>query len=226
MAIDRVVDVRTQMAREAAAARWEAKKRASLANRNAARQKRRTARVITQAVEKLISPVPRSSKPVLTSDDGRIRLLSNGNAKPAFSKTSVAATEYDKDILTRTVFGEAENDDEPGRRAVAWALINRARDPKRRFPTAIAEVCTQKGEFRTWANPKLVKTANKLERHSPSYRKIRAIVDDALAGRSVDPTRGGAFYYYNGRVPPNWATAQNCSSRSKVHTFCHSKFVR
>jgi len=155
--------------------------------------------------------------------NARVNLTPNGNALPDRRGMAVIATEYDKDTLTRTVYGEAKHDDAPGQAAVVWSLINRARDARHRFPKSLADVCKQKGQFRTWAKPKLAEEANKIGTRSLAYRQIRRVVDDALAGRSADPTKGSLFYYYNGRVAPSWAADMDCSFVSKVHTFCRPR---
>jgi len=144
-------------------------------------------------------------------------------AAAAVVAQAVVATEYDKDVLTRTLLGEAKHDDAPGQVAVVWSLINRARDPAHRFPKTLAEVCKQRGQFRTWANPKLVAAAKKVAATSADYKDMRRVVDDALAFRSSDPTAGALFYYYNGRVAPGWAADMDCTFHSKVHTFCMPK---
>lgn len=198
-AVDAVVDARVWAAREAAAKRWTDKKRRLLAARTRVRDERRADYVIAQAAIKRHMPLSRNiaKRVALTSGNSKVQLSSNGNARPLTDRIAVTATEYDKDLLTRTVYAEAEHDDEPGRRAVVWTLINRARDPKKRFPMAIGDVCKQSKEFRTLANPKLVAASKALSRHSAAYKEIRQIVDDALAGRSIDPTHGGCFYFYS-----------------------------
>ncbi len=63
-------------------------------------------------------------------------------------------------------------------------------------------------QFRTWAKPVLVEKATRLSRHSKEYKEMRTIVDDALAGESLDPTRGAQYYYYSMCLPSSFHPLQ------------------
>ena len=118
--------------------------------------------------------------------------------------------ERDIDVLTRTVIGEAAAEGETGQAAVAWTIINRSND--NRFPEKLADVALQRNEkgyyqFSTWASASkggnnLPKTVKK---DSATYKRVRAVVEDVLAGRIPDPTGGAVNYYaYNTMGPPRW----------------------
>jgi len=108
------------------------------------------------------------------------------------------------------------------KKGIAWTLINRARDSRNRFPKSIADVCRQKGVLRSW-NLK-AQALMALPRTSPEYKLARRIVDEALASSPAkDPIEGGQFYYFNGRVAPQWSKDMECGFRSKTHTFCKQR---
>jgi len=232
-AVKRAMEKRVADYRNAAIKRWTHKRVSAEKAAKQARNTRQTAKAFARARANGFTPIPRSggrrlelpsaNRYTAATRNARVKLTPNGNARPDRRGMAVIATEYDKDTLTRTAYGEAKHDDAPGQMAVVWALINRARDPLHRFPKSLADVCKQKGQFRTWAKPKLAAEATKIGAHSIAYRTLRRVVDDALAGRSADPTKGAQFYFYNGRVAPSWAADMDCTFVSKVHTFCRPR---
>jgi N-acetylmuramoyl-L-alanine amidase len=114
------------------------------------------------------------------------------------SGARVSATEYDRDVMARTLWSEARYDDLFGQRGVAWVMVNRVRDRLSRFPTTLSGVCRQKGQFHAWSQDRTgreYRDAVGLRKESTDYLAARMIVDGVLAGRIEDPTRGAQFYY-------------------------------
>lgn len=52
--------------------------------------------------------------------------------------------------MAKTVFGEVRGEAEATRRAVAWVIRNRARDPAHRFGQSVWEVVTRPRQFSCW----------------------------------------------------------------------------
>ncbi|QEP30421.1 conjugal transfer protein TraG N-terminal domain-containing protein [Pukyongiella litopenaei] len=101
---------------------------------------------------------------------------------------------YDRDVMIRTIYGEAANQGELGQAAVAHTIMNRVADP--RWGDNPAEVSLQLKQFSAWnsgtggnAMPMT------LDESDPAYERIGAIVDGVAAGRIADPTDGATHYY-------------------------------
>lgn len=103
----------------------------------------------------------------------------------------------DRDILIRTIIGEAANEGAEGWAAVAHVVRNRAMDG--RWPNSLADVSMQNKQFSAWnkgaGGNDLV---NKHSPGSPLYERVGAVVDKVLAGEVPDMT-GGATHYYSPR---------------------------
>jgi len=74
---------------------------------------------------------------------------------------------FDREILARTLWGEARGEGIDGMRAVAHVILNRVADA--RWPGTVAEVCLQPSQFSAW----LERDANR--------RKMLAVDDDDRA---------------------------------------------
>jgi len=123
-------------------------------------------------------------------------------------------TPEERDIIVRTVLGEAAGESPEGRAAVIHVILNRARSD--RFPGTPAEVATQGSDgrfaqFSAWNDAgsggnSIPRTATP---DDPSYREVDALLGQVLAGDIPDPT-GGAVHYYSpagmpgGRQPYWW----------------------
>ena len=103
----------------------------------------------------------------------------------------------ERDILIRTIIGEAANEGPEGWAAVAHVVRNRAMDS--RWPNSIADVSLQNKQFSAWnegaGGNDLV---NKYGPGDSVYDRIGAVVDRVLAGQVPDMT-GGATHYYSPR---------------------------
>lgn len=114
----------------------------------------------------------------------------------------------DIDAATRTLIGEAGGEGPDGMRAVAHVIANRAR----RTGASARDVVLAPGQFEPWQNRRAEMLA--LDPNSPQYQAARRIAEDALAGRSEDPTAGATHFYSPdaqsalGRASPGWAAGQ------------------
>jgi spore germination cell wall hydrolase CwlJ-like protein len=127
-----------------------------------------------------------------------------------------------RDLLIRTVFGEAGNQAPEGQAAVAAVVKNRMQ-AGRYGGSDVPGVVLAKGQFEPWSNPEAKAGMLALSPEDPRYQKIGAIVDQVLAGQMADPT-GGATHFYApraqaalGRQPPAWAAGQG--QQIGDHTF-------
>lgn len=114
----------------------------------------------------------------------------------------------DRDILIRTILGEAGGESPLGQAAVAHVLLNRAMSD--RYPNSLSEVALQPYQFSTWLGAgrggnDIPQTASP---DDPMYQQVGQILDQVLAGAIPDPT-GGATHYYSpagmpNRAEPSW----------------------
>lgn len=125
-----------------------------------------------------------------------------------------------RDILARTLIGEAANQGRTGQAAVAHTILNRARDP--RWPEDPASVALQPMQFSAWNEGE---GGNRLPyKYGPGdrpYQEALSVVDAVLAGDIEDPTGGAVYYYAPAGMPggkePNWwddATAESGGFRT------------
>lgn len=128
--------------------------------------------------------------------------------------------EEDLDILTRTVFGEARGEPTLGQIAVAWVIVNRARNP-RWWGRGIRGVCLQPWQFSSWnagdPNRQLI-TA--LAKDDPRYLALRSLMVEVLAGWHPDPTRGADHYCTRAVAPKTkWARGKTPVAEIGNHLF-------
>lgn len=101
---------------------------------------------------------------------------------------------YDRDVVTRTILGEAAGESEAGMAAVASVIKNRVEDP--RWGDDPAEVALQLQQFSAWnvgaGGNDLVAKYNPGD---PEYERAAKIADMVFEGRIADQT-GGATHYY------------------------------
>lgn len=126
----------------------------------------------------------------------------------------------DRDIVIRTVIGEAGGEGDVGMAAVAHVIRNRSM--AKGFPNTPGAVSMQRGQFSIW-NGVTGYTAGTsasergrynalLNRYNPGdalYERVGGIVDQVFSGETPDPT-GRAVNYYaprgmpGGRAPSWW----------------------
>jgi hypothetical protein len=177
------------------------------------------------------SPGPRASSPVLQQPGARqpvgpVVLDPSGkpaaqDAEGAYGSDAVmmppgAAAGIDpkhRDMLIRTVFGEAANQPPEGQAAVAAVVKNRMQ-AGRYGGTDVPGVVQAKGQFEPWGNPEARAGMLGLSPQDPRYQQIGAIVDQVLAGQMPDPTNGATHFFAPkaqaalGRQAPKWAQGQ------------------
>lgn len=100
----------------------------------------------------------------------------------------------DRDILIKTMLGEAGGEGEEGLAAVAHVIKNRAMD--KRWSGNLREVALQDKQFSTWNKGAGGNNPDRYKPGTPAYERAARVLDIVLAGKHVDPT-GGATHYYS-----------------------------
>ncbi|WP_426117292.1 cell wall hydrolase [Pseudomonas sp. DSP3-2-2] len=136
----------------------------------------------------------------------------------------MTATDKDRDILARTLWGEARGESMAGMIAVAWTIRNRVNDGKTKswWGEGYAGVCQAKYQFSCW---------NKNDPNYPFLSGAKPIPVGEMAkavmaatavidGAQPDPT-GGATHYYATTMPkaPGWAAKAMRTLKLGNHVF-------
>lgn len=121
-------------------------------------------------------------------------------------------SDYQRDILARTILGEARGEGASGMAAVAQTILNRSRSG--RFPDDPAKVALQDNQFSVWNNGAGSGKTN-YDRSSTEYQNALQIVD-AVASGSIPDQTNGALYYHNPSVSPAWANGVNQYGTTRI----------
>ncbi|WP_439878845.1 cell wall hydrolase [Pseudomonas prosekii] len=136
----------------------------------------------------------------------------------------MAVSEKDRDILARTLWGEARGESLAGQIAVAWTIRNRVNDGKTNswWGEGYAGVCLAPYQFSCWnktdPNFAYLSSANKIPFRE--LAKARIAADQVIDGKVPDPT-GGATHYYAVAMKnaPAWAAKAKQTLRLGHHIF-------
>jgi spore germination cell wall hydrolase CwlJ-like protein len=96
----------------------------------------------------------------------------------------------DKDLLVRTVIGEAKGQPEQGQAAVAHVVMNRLQSG--RFGGSMEKVLFAPRQFEPWETRR--GELMNISPESADYRRVSALVDRVLAGQLADPTKGATHF--------------------------------
>lgn len=125
-------------------------------------------------------------------------------------------TDYDLEIMAKTIFGEARGEGEEGQIAVACCIINRHKAKKWFSGRTIAETCLRPWQFSCWNknDPNAQKLASLTY---PTYSKYFPVIEKA---KKKDITNG-ATHYFNLFVcqEPAWAKGKTPCARIGHHLF-------
>jgi hypothetical protein len=115
-----------------------------------------------------------------------------------------------RDLVVRTILGEADSEDDNGQAGVAAVIANRLRSGK--FGKGAADVVLAPNQFEPWSRPDARQRMLGYAPDSPEYKRASAALDRVLAGD--DPT-GGATHFFApaaqaalGRSAPGWAKGE------------------
>jgi hypothetical protein len=118
-----------------------------------------------------------------------------------------ALSPEERDLLIRTVIGEADDQSPAGKVAVAHTALNRLADGS--YGKTMPDVLFAKHQFEPWATRSRELMA--IDPSSKNYRNTAKLVDDAVSGAQPDKT-GGATHFLDPAVVmhrygklPSWA---------------------
>lgn len=133
-------------------------------------------------------------------------------------------TPQQRDVLVKTILGEARGEGEEGMAAVAHVIANRAGSG--RYPGDPAAVALQDRQFSTWNRGEGGNNPNQFRPGTQQYDTAAQIIDRVFSGQSQDPTNG-ALFYHTPAVNPNWAGEVNRYGTTKLgnHIFYNGRPV-
>lgn len=129
-------------------------------------------------------------------------------------------TAKDRDLMIRTIIGEAGNQGPQGQAAVAHVILNRMAAGA--YGKTPADVVLAPNQFEPWSTRRSELLA--IKPTSPAYQQASDIVDMVNSGEVPDPT-GGATHFLQenivrqrrGGTLPDWA--QQPIAKIQDHTF-------
>ena len=136
----------------------------------------------------------------------------------------MTVTEKDRDILARTLWGEARGESLAGQIAVAWTIRNRVNDGKAKswWGEGYAGVCQKPYQFSCWNknDPNFAYLSGAKLIQFRELAQARIAADQVLGGMITDPTSGATHYYaLSMKVPPAWAAKAKQTLKLGGHVF-------
>jgi len=136
----------------------------------------------------------------------------------------MTVNEKDRDILARTLWGEARGEGLAGQIAVAWTIRNRVNDGKARswWGEGYVGVCQAPYQFSCWNknDPNYPFLSGAKPIPAGQFAQAQRAADQVIAGAVPDPT-SGATHYYATTMPkaPAWAAKAKQTVRIGQHVF-------
>ncbi|MGP6423928.1 cell wall hydrolase [Pseudomonas pharyngis] len=136
----------------------------------------------------------------------------------------MTATEKERDILARTLWGEARGEGADGQVAVAWTIRNRVNDGKTNswWGEGYAGVCQKPYQFSCWNknDPNFPYLSGAKPIPSRELAQARKAADQVIDGKVSDPTGGATHYYATSmKSPPAWAAKAKQTCKLGGHVF-------
>ena len=136
----------------------------------------------------------------------------------------MTVSEKDRDVLARTLWGEARGEGLAGMVAVAWTIRNRVDDGKDKswWGEGYAGVCQKPYQFSCWnrndPNYQFLSGARQIPFRELAQCRIAA--DQVVDGKVPDPTGGATHYYATTMLSaPKWAAGAQETLRFGHHIF-------
>lgn len=136
----------------------------------------------------------------------------------------MVVTERDRDIVARTIWGEARGESTAGQIAVAWTVRNRVEDGKATswWGEGYAGVCQKPFQFSCWnkSDPNYAFLIGIKQIPFRELAQARIAADQVIDGKMPDPT-GSATHYYATAMPkaPIWARGAKQTLKIGGHIF-------
>ena len=136
----------------------------------------------------------------------------------------MTATERDREVLARTLWGEARGESLAGQIAVAWTIRNRVNDGREKswWGEGYAGVCQAKYQFSCWnpSDPNFAYLSGAKPIPTGEFARALKAADQVMSGAEPDPT-GGATHYYATTMPkaPAWAAKASQTLQLGHHIF-------
>ena len=108
---------------------------------------------------------------------------------------------FDRDLLIRTVHGEAKGESEEGMAAVTHSIINRLKyddryaNPWKYNGITVQAVVLHPKQYEPWNKKEKREEMEKLTPDDARYKRAAKVVDAVLAGEWPDPTPGSTHFY-------------------------------
>jgi spore germination cell wall hydrolase CwlJ-like protein len=136
----------------------------------------------------------------------------------------MTATEKDRDVLARTLWGEARGESLVGQIAVAWTIRNRVNDGKTKswWGEGYAGVCQKPYQFSCWNknDPNFAYLSGAKSIPFREFAQAQIAADQIIAGKVPDPTRGATHYYSTSmKAAPAWAHGAKQTLKLGQHIF-------
>jgi spore germination cell wall hydrolase CwlJ-like protein len=134
------------------------------------------------------------------------------------------ATEKDRDVLARTLFGEARGEGLAGMIAVAWTIRNRVDDGKGNswWGEGYTGVCQKPYQFSCWNknDPNYPFLSGAKPIPAAEFTMCRLAAEQVIGGLKPDPTSGATHYYATTMPkPPAWAAKAKQTLKLGRHIF-------
>lgn len=118
----------------------------------------------------------------------------------------------DREIMARTMFGEAAGEGDAGMRAVGHVIWNRVNDGIAWNGFSVKSVCLKKWQFSTWLDHDDDHRRNKkrmlgADMSNAAYALAYRIAGEIMSGSSQDTTGGSDHYFNPSQAMPDWAVA-------------------
>lgn len=108
--------------------------------------------------------------------------------------------------MAKTVFGEVRGEGDATRRAVAWVIRNRARDPAHRFGHSVWEVVTRPYQFSCWnrgdPNREAILHPMRAPLEREAWLECVRVSWQVLSASEADNPIPGVYHYHDTSIPP------------------------
>ena len=133
-------------------------------------------------------------------------------------------SERERDVLARTLWGEARGEDLVGQIAVAWTIRNRVFDGKTKswWGEGYTGVCLKPWQFSCWNknDPNYAYLSGARPISAREFKQALTAADHVIGSNGPDPTNGATHYYATTvPKPPTWAKCAEQTLKLGHHIF-------